>query len=93
MSRLGLVCLAGRQLLAAEILGGRRGGTRIEANTLMFYDLETRELLRTRTNPLAAGQVKSLRGARPAGPPPRIAPAWDHKLVAPPSGLADDEHR
>ena len=167
VSRLGLVCLAGRQLLAAEILGGRRVGIRIEPATLMFYDLETRELLRTRQNPLAPGQVTRLRGARPAGPPPRpsaeparvqrrasntgvimvagqkvalgrihmhqtvtvlvsdttltvqfgdgdvrvirrtttqpvrsikgqrprTAPAWDHKLVAPPSGLADDGHR
>jgi hypothetical protein len=71
VSRLGLVCLAGRQLLAAEILGGRRVGIRIEPAILMFYDLATRELLRTRKNPLTPGQVKSLRGARPAGPPPR----------------------
>jgi transposase InsO family protein len=71
VSRLGLVCLAGRQLLAAEILGGRRVGIRIEPTTLMFYDLATRELLRTRTNPLTPQQVKDLRGARPAGPPPR----------------------
>jgi transposase InsO family protein len=71
VSRIGLVCLAGRQLLAAEILGGRRVGIRIEPATLMFYDLDTRELLRTRKNPLTPQQVKSLRGARPAGPPPR----------------------
>lgn len=71
VSRLGLVCLAGRQLLAAEILGGRRVGIRIEPATLMFYDLVTRELLRTRKNPLTPQQVKSLRGVRPAGPPPR----------------------
>jgi hypothetical protein len=37
----------------------------------MFYDLATRELLRTRKNPLTPDQVKSLRGACPAGPPPR----------------------
>jgi transposase InsO family protein len=71
VSRLGLVSLAGRQLLAAEILGGRRAGIRIEPTTLMFYDLATRELLRTRKNPLTPEQVKDLRGARPAGPPPR----------------------
>jgi transposase InsO family protein len=71
VSRLGLVCLAGRQLLAAEILGGRRVGIRIEPTTLMFYDLATRELLRTRKNPLTPGQVTNLRGVRPAGPPPR----------------------
>jgi hypothetical protein len=37
----------------------------------MFYDLVTRELLRTRKNPLTPQQVKGLRGVRPAGPPPR----------------------
>jgi hypothetical protein len=37
----------------------------------MFYDLESRELLRTRPNPLTADQVARLRGLRPAGPPPR----------------------
>ena len=36
---------------------------------MMFYDLATRELLRTRKGPLTPDQVKSLRGARPAGPP------------------------
>jgi transposase InsO family protein len=71
VSRLGPVSLAGRQLLAAEILGGRRVGIRIEPATLMFYDLATRELLRTRKNPLTPEQVKGLRGVRPAGPPPR----------------------
>jgi transposase InsO family protein len=71
VSRLGLVSLAGRQLLAAEILGGRAVGIRIEPATLMFYDLETRELLRTRPNPFTAEQIKGLRGVRPAGPPPR----------------------
>jgi hypothetical protein len=59
--------------LAAEILGGRRVGIRIEPATLMFYDLSTRELLRTRAwaNPLTPAEVKGLRGVRPAGPPPR----------------------
>ena len=167
VSRIGLVSLDGHQLLAAEILGGRQVGIRIEPTVLMFYDLATRELLRTRKNPLTPQQVKGLRGARPAGPPPRpsaepirvqrrasntgvimvvgqkvalgrihkhqtvtvlvcettltvelddgdvrvirrtttqpvrsikgqrprTAPPWDHKLVAPPSGLADDGHR
>ena len=71
VSRLGHVSLAGHQLLAAEILGGRPIGIRIEEATLMFYDLDTRELLRTRANPLTAAQTKGLRGVRPAGPPPR----------------------
>jgi hypothetical protein len=42
-----------------------RVGIRIEPATLMFYDLATRELLRTRKNPLTPGQVKGLRGVRP----------------------------
>ncbi|MCO8276007.1 hypothetical protein M1L60_36060 [Actinoplanes sp. TRM 88003] len=37
----------------------------------MFYDLDSRELLRTRPNPLAPEQVQRLRVIRPAGPPPR----------------------
>jgi transposase InsO family protein len=73
VSRGGLVSLGPRRLLAAEILGGRQIGIRIEAATLMFYDLETRELLRTRPNPLTWEQASRLRGARPAGPPPRPA--------------------
>ena len=71
VSRIGHVSLAGHQFLAAEILGGRPVGIRIEPATLMFYDLDTRELLRTRANPLTAEQTRGLRGVRPAGPPPR----------------------
>jgi hypothetical protein len=71
VSGLGHVSLAGHQFLAAEILGGRPVGIRIEPATLMFYDLATRELLRTRANPLTAEQTKGLRGVRPAGPLPR----------------------
>jgi len=71
VSRIGLVSLAGRWVLAAEILGGRRVAIRIEESTLMFFDPDTRELLRTRPNLLTWGQVRRLRGARPAGPPPR----------------------
>lgn len=37
----------------------------------MFFDPDTRELLRTRPNPLSHDQARRLRGARPAGPPPR----------------------
>jgi hypothetical protein len=67
----GLVGLAGRQVLAAEILGGRPVIVRIEAQTLMFLDPQTRELLRVRPNPLTFEQARRLQGARPAGPPPR----------------------
>src|SRR5690349_15748028 len=48
VSKDGAVHLANRNILAAEILGGRRVGIRIEENTLMFFDPATRELLRTR---------------------------------------------
>ena len=71
VNRVGLVSLGGHRLLAADILAGRQVGIRIEATLLLFYDLDTRELLRTRTNPLTPEQISKLRGLRPAGPPPR----------------------
>ncbi|MEV4000663.1 hypothetical protein [Actinomadura sp. NPDC049753] len=67
----GNVGLGGRMVLAAEILRGRRVGIRIEPDTLMFFDLDSRELLRTRPNPFTSEQVRALRGLRRAGPPPR----------------------
>jgi transposase InsO family protein len=67
----GLVGLGGHQVLAAEILGGRRVGIRIDEATLSFFDLSSRELLRVRPNPLTPDEVQRLRGLRPAGPPPR----------------------
>jgi transposase InsO family protein len=71
INRGGSVSLGQHMVVAAEILGGRRVGIRIEPATLMFYDLDTRELLRTRKNPLQPEEVRRLRGLRPAGPPPR----------------------
>ena len=44
VSRGGTICLGGKILLAAEILAGRQVGIRIETDTLMFFDLQTREL-------------------------------------------------
>ena len=70
VSRGGLVSLGNHRLLAAEILGGQLVGIRIEPATLMFFDPETRVLLRTRPNPLTPAEAARLRGARPAGPPP-----------------------
>ncbi|MFI1729305.1 IS481 family transposase [Streptomyces acidicola] len=67
----GLVGLAGRQVLAAEILGGRQVSIRIDEATLSFFDPSSRELLRVRPNPLTGDEVQRLRGLRPAGPPPR----------------------
>jgi hypothetical protein len=71
VSRGGTITLGGKALLAAEILAGRQVGIRIEPDTLMFFDLDNRELLRVRPNPLTPAQVTRLRGNRPAGPPPR----------------------
>jgi hypothetical protein len=71
VSNSGIVSLAGHQLLAAEILGGRRVAIRIDAATLLFFDPTTRELLRARPNPLTTAEIRGLQGARPAGPPPR----------------------
>ncbi|MFD7767621.1 IS481 family transposase [Streptomyces sp. NPDC059787] len=66
----GLVGLGGRQVLAAEILGGRWVGIRIDGETLSFFDPSSRELLRVRPNPLSGEEVRRLRGLRSAGPPP-----------------------
>jgi transposase InsO family protein len=71
VSKDGAIHLANRNILAAEILGGRRVGVRIEENTLMFFDPQTRDLLRTRPSPLTWEQACRLQGASPAGPPPR----------------------
>jgi transposase InsO family protein len=69
-SSIGHISLGGKQLLAAEALAGRVLGIRIENNTLTYFDPVTRELLRTRPNPLTWEQAQRLRGARRAGPPP-----------------------
>jgi hypothetical protein len=37
----------------------------------MFFDLDSRELLRVRPNPLSHDKIIRLRGNRLAGPPPR----------------------
>ncbi|WP_230687359.1 IS481 family transposase [Catellatospora vulcania] len=71
VNRTGSVSLGQRVVLAADILGGRRVSIRVEEHTLMFFDPQTRELLRTRPNPLSPAEVARLRGARPAGPSPQ----------------------
>jgi transposase InsO family protein len=72
-SSIGHISLGGKQLLAAEALAGRVLGIRIEQHTLTYFDPVTRELLRTRPNPLTWDQAQRLRGARRAGPPPHPA--------------------
>jgi len=72
VNRSGLVSILGRYHLAAEILAGRRVGVRLEATTVMFFDPDSRQLLRTRPNPgIDLDTARLIRGARPAGPPPR----------------------
>jgi hypothetical protein len=62
----GIDSLAGRQVLAAEILGGRPVVIRIEPQTLMFLDPDTRDLLpRAARRGAPARGSKPLRGARP----------------------------
>ena len=52
VGRTGHVSLGQQPVMAAEILAGRRVTIRIEPATLMFFDPDTRELLRVRPNPL-----------------------------------------
>jgi transposase InsO family protein len=67
----GAVHPGGQYIAAGEVLAGRQAGIRIEDKTLMFFDPRTRDLLRTRPSPLTWDQARRVRGARPAGPPPR----------------------
>jgi transposase InsO family protein len=68
----GTVSLGSKVVLAAEILAGRRVGVYIEEGTpLLFFDPETRELLRSRPNPLEPGEAARLQQGRPVGPVPR----------------------
>jgi hypothetical protein len=71
VSPAGTFALSGHVLTGAALLGGRQVEIRIEPSVLLLFDLDTRELLRTRPNPLTEKQVLRLRGLRPAGPPPR----------------------
>jgi hypothetical protein len=71
INKYGSVSLGQHIILAAEILGGRRVSIRIERNTLLFFDPDTRDLLRVRPNPLSADEVLRLQGVRPAGPAPQ----------------------
>jgi transposase InsO family protein len=68
----GMVSLGARTVLAAWMLAGRRVGIYIEEGApLLFFDPQTRELLRTRPNPLRPGEAATLQRGRPPGPVPR----------------------
>src|SRR5262245_48883896 len=72
VGRNGMVSLGQRTVLAAEILAGRRVGIYIEeGRPLLFFDIETRELLRSRPNPLEPGEAARLQRCRPVGSVPR----------------------
>jgi transposase InsO family protein len=72
VARNGTVSLGNQTVLAAEILAGRRVGIYVEDGCpLLFFDLETRELLRTRPNPVTHDQAVGLQQSRPVGPVPR----------------------
>jgi hypothetical protein len=71
VGRTGLVSLGQHMVLAAEILAGRRVAIRVEQKTLMFFDPDSRDLLRIRPNPLTPAEIGRLRAARPAGPAPQ----------------------
>ena len=58
----GTVSLGNQEVIAAEILAGRRVGVHIEeGRPLLFFDLRTRELLRSRANPLGPRRWASSR--------------------------------
>lgn len=72
VARPGTVSLGAHVVLAAEILAGRRVGIYIEDGCpLLIFDPDTRDLLRTRPNPLTHEEAARLQRARPVGPVPR----------------------
>lgn len=74
VARAGTVSLGNRVLVAAEILAGRRVGVWIEEGCpLVFFDPETRVILRIRPNPLEDGEAMKLQRPVPVGERPRPA--------------------
>ena len=69
VSKDGNIALAGKVVLAAEILGGRRVGIRIEAATLMIYDLDSRAAPHPAQPAHSRAGPPAPRGNRPASPP------------------------
>ncbi|MGL5856844.1 MAG: IS481 family transposase [Angustibacter sp.] len=68
----GTISLGSRVVLVAWMLGGRRVGVWIEGGApLLFFDPDTRELLRTRPNPLGPGEAWRLQRRKPLGQRPR----------------------
>src|SRR3954454_19899785 len=79
VNRFGTVSLGQRPVVAADILSGRRVSIRIDTTTLTFFDPETRQLLRTRPNPLTPSEV-----SRATWPP--AGRATTHRLAGASAG-------
>ena len=72
VARAGTISLGSRVVLVAWMLAGRRVGVWIEDDApLLFFDPETRELLRSRPNPLEPDEAHTLQRQKPVGTPPR----------------------
>lgn len=68
----GTISLGARTVLVAWMLAGRRVGVWIEDDApLLFFDPDSRELLRTRPNPLEPGEAWRLQRRKPVGERPR----------------------
>lgn len=72
VARTGTVSLGNQTLIVAEVLAGRRVGIWIEDDApLLIFDPDTRELLRTRPNPLTPDQARRLQRRTVPGERPR----------------------
>ncbi|AEE47588.1 integrase catalytic region [Cellulomonas fimi ATCC 484] len=72
VARNGTIALGGHVVLVADALAGRRVGIYIEDGCpLLFFDPSTRELLRSRPNPLGPVATIRLQRTSPPGPSPR----------------------
>lgn len=86
VARAGTVSLGSRTVPAAWSPAGHKVGIYIEEGCpLLVFDPVTRELLRTRLNPLDPGEAARLQRPRPVGPVPRpstepirVQPRADH---------------
>ena len=76
IARNGTVRIGGHVVTIGEGLAGRAVGIRIEGASLLAFELDTREILRARPNPVAPERLRNLRNVRPPGPPlrPRTEP-------------------
>jgi transposase InsO family protein len=74
VSTAGFLMLGSHIVRVNELRAGTRVGIRLDGTTLTLFDLDTRELLRSHSNPLTAAEMLKVRGARPPGRCPNRAP-------------------